>query len=742
MVFPSKKHPSSTTFSEEYKAILKQLSKKGIFSPEKTSFSYSIMQQKDFKLHPLEDNTLLQQQTLLNILEFHAKTQPHKTAFIYLSDDNKKEEKLTFNELHTKAKIIGSYIQQNNLNKNPILLLHPPGLEFIIDFFGCIYGGAISVPLFPPKKNKKQDRFNNIIESTNAKTAFTTEKILNQINTDSNQLKHSNNIQFISLQNLNPKLAKKWKNPKLSPHDIAFIQFTSGSTSKPKGVINTHHNIITNEEMIRNAANTSKNTRVCGWGPHYHDLGIIANILHPIYVGCLSVLMSPTSFIQKPFRWLKTISDYQITYSGGPNFAYDLCIDKITKSELQELNLSSWNVAFNGAEPIKAETLLKFEKKFQQCHFSKTAFFPLYGLAETTVFCTGNHASEKPSFLSVDKEALAKNKIEKPKKPLNEKKLVCCGKTWGKQIVKIIDTNSMTESPKNWVGEIWVQGENVSQGYWNEPNLTKDAFKASIINTQEGPFFRTGDLGFLTNDNKLFVTGRIKDMIIIHGKNIYPHDIENEIETICNKIKNGGCAVFEYEQTNTQSLVAVIEIERTQLKSFDPAALNEKIANFVLAEFGFSLNDIIYIKPMSLPKTSSGKKQRQLCKKLYLNNNLATISDHKFNQSNTKKNETIPLTHTEKILTQIIKNLLNISHFPMSSKLAYLGGNSLISIQMIIEIQKQFGIEITTNELYKKNITIKSLCQLIDTKQNILIQELTNKQHTQQHSIQLTNTTV
>jgi acyl-CoA synthetase (AMP-forming)/AMP-acid ligase II/acyl carrier protein len=722
MVFDNKKNSTTHPFGKDYQIFLKTLEAQSIFFPYKTRFNYVC------NAPGIHNHLIKSDQTLIDTLSKHAQRTPFKTAFIFLNEETNVQSEITFFELHQKAKMIASYLQKNNLTSKPILLLHPPGIEFIIDFFGCIYAGAIAVPLYPPKRNAKQSRFQSIIDDTNATLAFTTTKIIDQSETSSSTMQALQGIQLLAHNILSPKLESEWVKPSIHCDDIAFIQYTSGSTSNPKGVINTHKNIFTNEEMIRKAANTSSKTRVCGWAPHYHDMGIIANILHPIHIGALSVLMSPTTFIQKPLRWLETISKYAITYSGGPNFSYELCVDKITEEELASLNLSSWEVAFNGAEPIKAETLVKFENKFKACNFSNKAFFPLFGLAETTVFCTGSHASEKTKYLDVDKHALAKNKIIKPTCQDNLITLVSCGKTWGDQIVKIVDPVTLTENKNNIVGEIWVKGSNVSKGYWNNKNLTDKTFHAQLKNTDKDFYLRTGDLGFFDSNNDLFVTGRIKDMMIIRGKNIYPHDIENVIESIDDSIKNGGCAVFEYESESTQKITAVAEIERTSLKSINPLQLKDKISQKIAQECDLYLDDVVFINPMSLPKTSSGKKQRQLCKKNYLDKKLSFIKNYTQKKSIPKKYIQKPRTHTEIILTDLIKKILDISEICLESSLNHLGGNSLVCIQLIMEIKEHFGIEISPCELSNNTLTLKYLSKLIDDKQNELIMQLNDLQ--------------
>tara|TARA_B100000427_G_scaffold106381_1_gene88254 strand:+ start:1212 stop:3404 length:2193 start_codon:yes stop_codon:yes gene_type:complete len=728
MVLPKKVKSNSILVSNEYNFVVSPFDNQTIFPKRPPLFKYPLFP-KSFNFNKLEEK-----KTLIDILSFHAKTKPNKTAFIFLNEKGEEQNKLTYKELHTKAKVIGTYIQENNFHHVPILLLHPPGIEFIIDFFGCIYGGAIAVPLFPPKQNTKQNRIKSIIKDTNAIIGFTTESIKNQHYKDSSLYSELEAIKLLSVQNLDPKLEKKWKKPNVTATDTAFIQFTSGSTADPKGVINSHHNIITNQHMIKCASQTSGKTRICGWTPHYHDMGIIANILHPIYIGGFSILMSPTAFIRNPFIWLKTISDYQIDYSGGPNFSYELCTKKIAKEKLETLNLSSWKIAFNGAEPIKAETLTNFSKKFKECNFSFDAFCPIFGLAETTCFATSAPYDQSPVLLPVDKDELAANTIKPPKNSKDELILVGCGKSWNQQKIKIVNPDSLTENPKNIVGEIWVQGPNVCKGYWNKPALTDLTFKATLKN-EDGHFLRTGDLGFFNDNNDLFVTGRIKDMIIIHGKNIYPHDIENQIESIAKEIKLGGCIIFEYQSNGTQKLATAIEIERVHIKSFNQEKLSQKIIQTIFHEYGFSINDIIYIKPMSLPKTSSGKKQRQLCKQHFINNSLNVLTS-KITKTIPKENNHIPLTATEVIISNILKSLLNIPAVPLSSKLEYLGGNSLIMIQIIAEIQNQFGIELNPSELFSEDLTMKLLCQRIDQKQDELIKQLT-LMNTQTSSLEL-----
>jgi acyl-CoA synthetase (AMP-forming)/AMP-acid ligase II len=362
------------------------------------------------------------------------------------------------------------------------------------------------------------------------------------------------------------------------------------------------------------------------WLPLYHDMGLIGGVLQPLYGGFPVVLMSPVDFLQKPVRWLKAISHYRATTSGGPNFAYDLVQRKVTSQQIASLDISSWQLAFTGAEPVRAETLSKFADTFEPCGFREPAFYPCYGMAETTLIVSGGEKKATPVVCQVDKLALEQNQIIITEKEEDSRQIIGCGKSLSGLQIAIADTQSSIALPDNRVGEIWISGSSVAQGYWNQPGETQATFNSYLADTGEGPFLRTGDLGFL-RDGELFVTGRIKDTIIIRGQNYYPQDIELTVAQSHPALRPYCGAAFAIDLDNSERLVIVQELERSYLRKLDVTEVVESIRQAVTAEHNLSIYATVLVKTGSIPKTSSGKIQRHACKAGFLTGTLNVIKD-------------------------------------------------------------------------------------------------------------------
>ena len=564
--------------------------------------------------------------TLIELLSDRTQIQPQEVAYKFLHRGENEAYSLTYQDLETRAKAIAAYLQSLGVAGERALLLYPPGIEFIVAFFGCLYAGVIAVPAYPPRRNQKMMRLRAIVKDAEAKVVLTTTSLLSKVENrlvDNPDLKA---LHWLATDEVDPSLTDLWRSPKVKSETIAFLQYTSGSTGTPKGVTINHANLLHNQRMIKEAFGHTSDTTVVGWLPLFHDMGLIGNVLQPLYLGRTCILMSPADFLQKPFRWLQAISRYRATTSGGPNFAYDLCVRRITAEQKASLDLSTWQVAFTGAEPVQAGTMKQFELAFKSCGFNPKAFYPCYGMAETTLFVTGGLKSDYPIIESVDSSALEKHKIEAVKLGNGVRKIVSCGETWLEQEVAIADPETLTRVDNSCVGEIWVKGESVAQGYWNQPKKTEDIFKAYFADTQEGPFLRTGDLGFV-RDNELFVTGRLKDVIIVRGQNHYPQDIELTVEKSDSALRPGCGAAFTVEVKGSERLVIVQEVERSYLRKLNTPKVVDSICQAVTAEHGLQPYATVLIKTGSIPKTSSGKVKRYACRSGFLNGSLNVVND-------------------------------------------------------------------------------------------------------------------
>lgn len=571
---------------------------------------------------------------LVDLLRHRALYQPNQVAFTFLGDGETESSRLTYQELDKQARAIASQLQSLNLAGERALLLYHSGLEFIAAFFGCLYASVVAVPAYPPKRNHKMSRLEAIVTSSQAKVALTTKELLTNIENRFAENAGLTTLNFLTTDSISMEEADSYQELPLYGNTLAFLQYTSGSTGTPKGVMITHENLLYNEQMIQQGFGHTSETIFVGWLPLFHDMGLIGNVLQPLYLGIPSILMSPEAFLLKPLRWLAAISNYKATTSGGPNFAYELCVRKITPEQRLSLDLSSWEIAFNGSEPVRPETMEQFAATFKSCGFRREASYPCYGMAETTLFVTGGLKTSLPVICSVDGTALEKNSvIVTNSKYQDTRKIVSCGQTCLDQKIKIVNPESLISCCPNQVGEIWVSGKNVAVGYWNRELETQQSFNAYIADTGEGPFLRTGDLGFL-KDDELFITGRLKDIIIIRGRNHYPQDIELSVENSHPSLRRGCGAAFSLDIKGQERLVVVQEVERSYLRKLNVNEVIGKIRSSVAEEHDLQVYAVLLLKTGSIPKTSSGKIQRHACRAGFLASSLDVVEDWSENPEN------------------------------------------------------------------------------------------------------------
>lgn len=560
---------------------------------------------------------------LVDLVRHRVGHQPDDPAFSYLTDGESEIEDLTYRELDRQARAIAAWLESLGLAGERALLLYPAGLEFIAAFFGCLYAGVVAVPVYPPRRNRSLARIQAVADDAGAKVALTTDLVLHRVEPLIDETPHLKELTWLATCHVPEGMEAQWRRPDVHADTLAFLQYTSGSTGIPKGVILNHGNLLHNSALIAYAFEHTRSGTGVFWLPSYHDMGLIGGILQPLYMGRPNILMSPMSFLQRPYRWLSAISRFRATTSGGPNFAYDLCVRKITDEQLASLDLSSWQVAFNGAEPVREETLEKFAEKFAPCGFRREAFYPCYGLAEATLIVSGGFVQDPPVVRAFEGNSLISGRaVDGDPDDEGVRLLVGCGGTMPDQRIVIADPDEMTRCAGGQIGEIWVNGPSVAQGYWNKKDESERTFHAYLRDTGEGPFLRTGDLGFV-QDGELFVTGRIKDLIILHGVNHYPQDIEWTVQGCNPRLRHDAGAAFTVEIDGREQLFVVQEIERR--KQGDLSEIFEAIRGAVSAEHDLALDGIVLIKAGSIPKTSSGKVQRHACRDGVLTESLAVI---------------------------------------------------------------------------------------------------------------------
>ncbi|MGB9181613.1 MAG: amino acid adenylation domain-containing protein, partial [Pyrinomonadaceae bacterium] len=620
-------------------------------------------------------------------------------AYTFLVDGEAAEVCLTYRELDQQARSVAAWLQSFKATGEHVLLLYPPGLEYIIAFFGCLYAGAVAVPAYPPRLNRTLFRLQSIVADAQATVALTTTTILSRLQPLLAEAPYLETLRWLATDSLDSSLGSQWQKPCVSSDTLAFLQYTSGSTAAPKGVMVSHANLLHNEELIRLAFRQTSDSIIVGWLPLYHDMGLIGNVLQPLRLGASCVLMSPSLFLQRPVRWLEAISKYRATTSGGPNFAYDLCSNRVTPEQRATLDLSSWSVAFNGAEPVREETLDRFARTFESCGFRREAFHPCYGLAEATLIVSGGLKSGRQTIETVQTRMLDSHLVvETEAHETNSRRLVGCGEALLDQKIVIVQPESLTRCAPDEVGEIWVSGPSVTGGYWNRIEETERTFRAYLAETGEGPFLRTGDLGFL-KDGELFVTGRLKDLIIIRGRNHYPQDIELTVEHSHPALRPGCGAAFAAEVEGEERLVIVHELDHRQ--QADVETVFQSIRQAISEEHEMQAHVIALIKAGTIPKTSSGKIQRHACRVAFLQSTLETLAE--WQSQITSENESLLSTadptpqSIEEVEAWLLSHMaarlgVNPSEIEVNQPITRYGLDSLIAIELMHSIESNLGV--------------------------------------------------
>jgi acyl-CoA synthetase (AMP-forming)/AMP-acid ligase II len=569
-----------------------------------------------------------QPQTLVDLFQQRVENQTDAVMYIYLRDGELDEEQISYSGMEQRVRRIAAWLQDRRLAGERALLLFPPGLDFIAAYLGCLYAGVVGVPSYPPRLNRPSPRIQRIVEDSKAVVVLTTQEIYASME---QRFEHTPDLQaltWLDTAALPEGLEDQWRDPMIDSQSLAFLQYTSGSTSQPKGVMVSHANLLNNLGAIRSGFQIEKYLTGVIWLPNYHDMGLIGGILTPLYIGGHCVLMSPLYFLQRPLRWLEAINRYRGDIAGGPNFAYDLCVDKTTLEQRQKLDLSCWKVAFSGAEPVRPDTLDRFTNAFAASGFKRQAFYPCYGLAEATLFVSGGDGPENPKTYWFSRDGLGEDRVVPVEQDFPDAQpYIGCGFAHMDSKIAIVQPETLESCPENRVGEIWVSGGSIAQGYWGQPEETERTFRAYIADTGEGPFMRTGDLGFMY-DGQLFITGRRKDLIIIRGTNHYPQDIEITVEKSHPALEPAGGAVFSIDVMGEEQLVVVQELKRT-MRNADQSEIFSAIRRAVSENHDLQVYGIQLLKPLSVPKTSSGKIQRHACKAGYLDGSLEMVGEWK-----------------------------------------------------------------------------------------------------------------
>jgi len=665
------------------------------------------------------ENLLMNQNTtLVDVAVAHGKTLANQLVYTFLANGETIENQLTFQQLDQSARSIAANLQLNyHLTKGDrVVLLFCPGLQFLEAFFGCLYAGIIAVPVYPPGSGTTWANYLSIVDNANASIILADTTKTKFLLRHFNVTKQESPIPIVDLGSFDISLSAGYVKPEISPSDLALLQYTSGTTSLPKGVMITHGNIMHNEQLINQQITGGYKIGV-SWLPLYHDMGLFGSVLQAMYVGGHCILMPPTSFLIKPYRWLKVISDNKANISGCPNFAFDLCVEAIDESMLDSLDLSHWKVAASGAEPVQAATLRRFADKFGRCGFSANSYVPCYGLAESTLLACANKMDPfgPPTILAVSKKQLANRIITDSDDQLDQKEFVSCGKPEKNSIIAV-DNDSKQLMPEDRIGELWLRGSSVAVGYWQDAEKTAEVFNFEIDGY--AGFYRTGDLGFLHN-GEVYITGRIKDLIIIHGKNHYPSDIERTIQNSDAALALDSGAVFTVEVNGVERVIVAQEVVYTAVAQLNSDELINKIKSLVTKEHEIQVHGVILLKPGKIEKTSSGKVKRRAIREAYLSGALTSESDAIANwktmvltnflsNRETVKQE-ISYTDIDVITTEVIEqrliewvaNKLNLDTSEIDPKASHssLGLDSVDVMSLFGEVEKWLGMTIDPESL-------------------------------------------
>ncbi|WPO00925.1 non-ribosomal peptide synthetase [Pseudomonas sp. MUP55] len=626
--------------------------------------------------------------TLVQSLQQRAAQTPDQVALRFLAESAEHSVVLSYRDLDLRARTIAAALQADVASGERAVLLFPSGPDYVAAFFGCLYAGVIAVPAYPPESTRRhhQERLLSIISDAEPRRLLTIASLADGL------AQIENAPPVLSVDTLDAQLADHWVAPELQPDDIAFLQYTSGSTALPKGVQVSHGNLVANEVLIRRGFGIDLNPDdvIVSWLPLYHDMGLIGGLLQPIFSGVPCVLMSPAYFLARPLRWLEAISEYGGTISGGPDFAYRLCSERISESALNRLDLSQWRVAYSGSEPIRLDTLERFADKFAACGFSSNNFFASYGLAEATLFVAGGSRGHGIPALRVDEQALAANRAE----PGQGSAIMSCGTAQPDHAVLIADPHTLSELADNCVGELWASGPSIAHGYWRNPEASARTFVQHAGRT----WLRTGDLGFI-RDGEVYITGRLKDLLIVRGHNLYPQDIEHTIEREVEVVRKGRVAAFAVNDQGLEGIGIAAEISRSVQKILPPEALIKAIRQAVAEAYQEAPCVVLLLNPGALPKTSSGKLQRAACALHHADGSLDSYAQ--FPDLHTQASGAALASTLHNQIAAIWCEQLQVATVAADDHFFLLGGNSISATQVVARLRETLGLELNLRLLFE-----------------------------------------
>lgn len=649
--------------------------------------------------------------TLPEILQTRAQYTPDHIAFIFLKDGEDDEERISYLELDRAARKIAAGLIALNMKGERALMLYPGNLNFIKALYGCLYAGIIGVPAYPPRKNRSIERLHLMIKDSGTRIVMTSSDIFESVQKSFQESGETTDLQWVisDLIEHNEEVAT-FEIP--SPSDVAFIQYTSGSTGTPKGVMVTHSNIMHNSYFIKLSFDFTTETCAVTWLPAFHDMGLVGHILQPVFTGHKSVLMPSVAFLQKPLRWLKIITKYKGTVAGAPNFAYEILIDVAETITDEMIDLSTVRNMYCGAEPIRKSTMLRFQEAYSRFELTHQQMYPCYGMAESTLIIASPEVGRGAVFLSVSSQELEKNNVVMIDESANDARhLTGVGHSWADTEIVIVDPANRQRCQPGQVGEIWARGQSIATGYWNNEVLTNETFRAKLRG-EDNEYLRTGDLGFF-NDGELFITGRLKDLIILHGRNYYPQDIELKAEQSHEALMPNSSAAFSVLVDEVEKVVIVAEVKRSFLRDLKVEQISDAMRHNLADEFELDIHAIQLLRTASILKTSSGKIQRKACKEGYLNKTLEVVGES-LAESPLGNNKTtqVDLVAIQAWLMVWIHLKLNVAleKIDTGRMISAYGLNSLKAVQLQQDFLQKFEVNIPPYIFFDK-ITLGELSE-------------------------------
>lgn len=652
--------------------------------------------------------------TLVELLELRASVSPDRVVYRFLPGDQKPELRVTYAELDRRARALGARIAEVAKPGERALLLVPAGLDYVAAYFACLYAGVVAVPAYPPNPRRFDPRIPSIVADCDPAVALTTSALLARLDGWRGDDATLASLRWIAVDE--PVEGGARLSRSVGPDDLAMLQYTSGSTAAPKGVMLSHRNLLGNLRLIRSAFHVEHGPDDVGvfWLPPFHDMGLIGGILQPCYVGRGAVLMSSATFLQRPLAWLEAMSGYRATTSAAPNFAFDLCVERIKPDEARTLDLGNWHTVFDGAEPIRAETIDRFCRAFADAGFRREAFFPCYGLAEATLFVSGGPWGQGPSMLDVSRSALEQKRAGAPKAG-DRMRLVSSGMPARDIEVRIVDPDLRAECDERRIGEIWVAGESVARGYWNRPDETAEAFGARLHGSTTA-WLRTGDLGFL-DDGQLFVTGRLKDLIILNGRNYYPQDVELAAERSHASLRPGHAAAFAITDGDRERLAMALEVTRHHREA-DNEAVFSAVRRALADREGVLPDVIVLVKQNGIPRTSSGKVQRRATRAMLLDGTLDVVarSDQTIDEiAEAMRGDGGASAPIEGWLRRWVADelQLDVATVDPTASIREYGLDSVAAVRLVTELEQVLGHRVDVGLLWREP-SIRSLARALE----------------------------